>query len=68
MFKIGDFSRLSRVSVKALRYYDEIGLLKPVRVDQFTGYRYYSADQLPRLNRFPLRMVSTGGQVLYPSA
>jgi len=51
MLKIGDFSRLSRVSVKALRYYDEIGLLKPVSVDRFTGYRYYSADQLPRLNR-----------------
>jgi effector-binding domain-containing protein len=50
MFKIGDFSRLSRISVKTLRYYDEIGLLKPVRVDQFTGYRYYSADQLPQLN------------------
>jgi effector-binding domain-containing protein len=50
MFKIGDFSRLNRISVKALRYYDEIGLLKPVRVDQFTGYRYYSADQLPRLH------------------
>lgn len=51
MLRIGDFSRLSRVSVKALRYYDEIGLLKPVEVDRFTGYRYYSADQLPRLNR-----------------
>ena len=51
MLKISDFSRLSRVSVKALRYYDEIGLLKPVEVDRFTGYRYYSADQLPRLNR-----------------
>jgi effector-binding domain-containing protein len=50
MFKIGDFSRLSFVTVKALRYYDEIGLLKPVKVDRFTGYRYYSADQLPRLN------------------
>jgi effector-binding domain-containing protein len=50
MFKIGDFSSLSRVSVKALRYYDEIGLLKPVKVDPFTGYRYYSAEQLPRLN------------------
>jgi effector-binding domain-containing protein len=50
MFKIGDFSKLSRISVKALRYYDEIGLLKPVKVDQFTSYRYYSADQLPRLN------------------
>lgn len=51
MFKIGDFSKLSRVSIKALRYYDEIGLLKPARVDRFSDYRYYSADQLPRLNR-----------------
>ncbi len=51
MFKIGDFSRLCQLSVKTLRYYDEIGLLKPVEVDRFTGYRYYSADQLPRLNR-----------------
>jgi DNA-binding transcriptional MerR regulator len=50
MFKIGDFSRLSQISVKTLRYYDEIGLLKPSKVDQFTGYRLYSADQLPRLN------------------
>ena len=51
MFKIGDFSRLSLVSVKALRYYDELGLLKPARVDESTGYRYYSASQLTRLNR-----------------
>lgn len=51
MFRIGDFSRLSLVSVKALRYYDEFGLLKPARVDEFTGYRYYSANQLTRLNR-----------------
>ncbi len=51
MFKIGDFSRLSMVSVKALRYYDELGLLKPARVDEFTGYRYYAAGQLARLNR-----------------
>ncbi len=51
MFKIGDFSRLSMVSVKALRYYDERGLLRPARVDEFTGYRYYSASQLSRLNR-----------------
>jgi DNA-binding transcriptional MerR regulator len=51
MFKIGDFSRLSQVSVKALRYYDEVGLLKPVQVDRWTGYRYYALDQLPRLNR-----------------
>src|SRR5258708_20294635 len=51
VFKIGDFSRLSLVSVKALRYYDELGLLRPARVDEFTGYRYYSASQLTRLNR-----------------
>lgn len=51
MFKIGDFSKLSRVSVKALRLYDELGLLKPAAVDRFSGYRYYSAEQLPRLNR-----------------
>ena len=51
MFKIGDFSKLSQVPVKTLRYYDEIGLLKPAKVDRFTSYRQYSADQLPRLNR-----------------
>lgn len=51
MYKVGDFSKISRVSVKALRYYDERGLLKPVHVDQVNGYRYYSIDQLPRLNR-----------------
>ncbi len=51
MFKISDFSKLSRVSVKALRYYDELGLLKPAQIDRFTGYCYYSIDQLPRLNR-----------------
>lgn len=51
MIKIGNFSRISQVSVKALRYYDEVGLLKPVEVDPFTGYRYYDFDQLKRLNR-----------------
>jgi len=51
MFKIGDFSKLCQLSVKTLRYYDELGLLKPVEVDRFTGYRFYSADQLPMLNR-----------------
>lgn len=51
MFKIGDFSKISRVPVKALRYYDQLGLLKPVEVDRYSGYRYYAADQLPRLNR-----------------
>jgi DNA-binding transcriptional MerR regulator len=51
MIKIGDFARLSQVSVVTLRYYDEMDLLKPVNVDPFTGYRFYSSDQLPRLNR-----------------
>lgn len=51
MFKIGEFAQFTRVSVKMLRHYDELGLLKPVRVDRESGYRYYSADQLPRLNR-----------------
>jgi DNA-binding transcriptional MerR regulator/effector-binding domain-containing protein len=51
MIKIGDFARLSQISVVTLRYYDEMDLLKPVKVDAFTGYRFYSSDQLPRLNR-----------------
>ena len=49
MFKIGDFSNLTRVPVRTLHYYDEIGLFKPQQVDPFTGYRYYSFEQLPRL-------------------
>ncbi len=51
MFKIGEFSKLSRVSVKTLRYYDELGLLHPAHIDRFTSYRYYTAEQLTQLNR-----------------
>jgi len=51
MFRIGDFSRIARVSCRLLRYYDEIGLLSPAHIDRDSGYRYYSATQLPRLNR-----------------
>ena len=51
MIKIGDFSKISQVTVKTLRYYDEVGLLKPVQVDRYTGYRYYTFDQLSCLNR-----------------
>jgi effector-binding domain-containing protein len=51
MIRIGDFSKLSCVSIKALRLYDQMGLLKPAQVDPFTSYRYYSVSQLPRLNR-----------------
>ncbi len=51
MLKIGDFSNLARVTIKALRYYDELGLLKPVKVDEYSGYRYYSVSQLTQLHR-----------------
>jgi DNA-binding transcriptional MerR regulator len=51
LFRIGDFSRIARVSCRLLRYYDELGLLKPAEVERGSGYRYYSASQLPRLNR-----------------
>lgn len=51
MLKIRDFARLGEVSMTTLRYYDEIGLLKPVRVDPETGYRFYTVDQLPYLHR-----------------
>jgi DNA-binding transcriptional MerR regulator/effector-binding domain-containing protein len=51
MFKIGDFSKLCRVPVSALRYYADIGLLEPAHIDTFTGFRFYTLDQLPRLNR-----------------
>ncbi|MEU8131661.1 MerR family transcriptional regulator [Micromonospora sp. NPDC049049] len=51
MFTIGDFARLGRVSVRMLRHYDSIGLLPPASVDPHTGYRFYRADQLRRLNR-----------------
>lgn len=50
MFKIGDFSKLTRVSVRMLRYYDEVGLFKPAKIDDFTGYRYYSSKQISDIN------------------
>jgi len=46
LLTIGEFARASRLSPKALRLYDELGLLRPVRVDEYSGYRYYSPDQL----------------------
>lgn len=51
MFKIGEFSKLVRVSARMLRYYDRCGLLRPAEVDRFTGYRLYSAAQVPLLSR-----------------
>ena len=51
MFSIGEFARLGTVSIRALRHYDEIGLLRLAKVDPDTGYRGYSAEQLGQLNR-----------------
>jgi DNA-binding transcriptional MerR regulator len=51
MFRIGDFSRIARVSARLLRFYDEIGLLAPAHADPQTGYRYYTVAQLAELNR-----------------
>jgi DNA-binding transcriptional MerR regulator len=51
MFSIGDFAGYGRVSVRMLRHYDAIGLLRPAHVDRVTGYRSYEAGQLSRLNR-----------------
>ncbi|MCA9971180.1 MAG: MerR family transcriptional regulator, partial [Anaerolineales bacterium] len=51
MFKIGDFSKLGQVSTRMLRHYDNLGLLVPDHVDEWTGYRYYSLQQLARLHR-----------------
>jgi len=51
MFRIGDFSRIARVSARLLRFYDEIGLLAPAHADPQTGYRHYTVAQLAQLNR-----------------
>jgi len=65
MLKIGEFARVGQVSIATLRYYDQCGLLKPNALDPDTGYRYYSFNQLTRLNRilalkelgFPLEQI-----------
>jgi len=51
MIKIGDFSKLAHVSIKTLHHYDDLGLLAPVHVDRYSGYRYYDIAQLSKLNR-----------------
>lgn len=51
MFRIGEFSKIAQVPASLLRYYDEIGLFRPVDCDRETGYRYYSVQQLTLLNR-----------------
>src|SRR5262245_46485860 len=51
VFSIGEFARHGRVSVRMLRHYDALGLLRPAHVDPASGYRYYAAAQLSDLNR-----------------
>ena len=51
MFRIGEFSKLTQVSIRMLRYYDEVGILTPAEVDKWTGHRLYSVEQIPRLNK-----------------
>ena len=51
MYRIGEFSTLTGASVKTLRYYDEINLLKPSNVDKFTNYRYYTEEELQQFKR-----------------
>ena len=50
ILKIGEFARVGQVSIATLRHYDQCGLLKPNALDPDTSYRYYSLDQLARLN------------------
>ena len=51
MLKIGEFSRLSQVTIKTLHHYDELGLIKPAHIDPVTNYRFYEVEQLPRIHR-----------------
>lgn len=51
VYQIGLFSQINHVTTRTLRHYDEIGLLKPGHVDAMTGYRYYTSDQLTRINQ-----------------
>ncbi|MDU4855410.1 MAG: MerR family DNA-binding transcriptional regulator, partial [Clostridioides difficile] len=49
-FSIGEMSKLHKISIQTLRYYDQIDLFKPVHVDQESNYRYYSIDQFSQLD------------------
>lgn len=51
MYSIGDFSKINKITPKTLRHYDRIGLLKPALIDERTGYRFYSVEQLPVIRK-----------------
>lgn len=46
MYRIGEFSKIVDIPVRTLRYYDEFGVLQPSEIDNFTGYRYYSEENV----------------------
>lgn len=50
MLRIGEFSKLTGIPIRTLRYYDEIDLFKPADIDLFTDYRYYNEEQVEDLN------------------
>ena len=52
LLKIGELAKLSGVSIKALRVYEKKKIIKPVKVDEETGYRYYSAGQMEMIESF----------------
>jgi DNA-binding transcriptional MerR regulator len=51
MFAIGSFAQIAKVSVRTLRHYDDLGLLRPAHTNPVSGYRYHRAAQLSRLNQ-----------------
>lgn len=51
LYRIGVFSQMNKVTIKTLRHYDDIGLLKPHKIDESNGYRYYTSKQLPQLHQ-----------------
>src|SRR3712207_5282577 len=61
MLRIGEFSKICQVSMKALRHWDAVGLLKPALTDSQTGYRYYTINQVGDVNRvMALRAMGLG--------
>ena len=59
MYQIGMFSKISKTTIKALRYYEEVGIFKPARIDNETGYRYYTTNQLMDIHKIvALRQMS----------
>ena len=74
LLTIGEFARAARLSAKALRLYDDLGLLRPFRVDEWSGYRYYAPSQLERarlvawLRRLGMPLAQTGAVVDSPPA